>query len=253
MKNQYDLKYLRCIDFSNQAFYPNHTSKIFKLEEDYRVVKETEHGYEVIDSVKAIRYISKDTMTFMVANDGDLTPPMRAHFELIQPNLKTHQRAIILMVIRKGSDWIIHPASTLPGRDRGEFTNEHDVLLPGLGTIEKDLKDYVTERFNAVKLLSLKIIREVNNSVGGTCYDYEILAEVTAPSNSTFHTIADIKKAVDEGKPVYWGNKKYRVVKDSIGQYLIICGLNGHCIGLTNQEDTLLNGNIEEFLIEELM
>ena len=35
-------------------------------------------------------------------------------------------------------------------------------------------------------------------------------------------TVQEIKKAVDEGKTVCWATPAYRVIKDSIGQYLIV-------------------------------
>jgi Tfp pilus assembly protein PilX len=62
--------------------------------------------------------------------------------------------------------------------------------------------------------------------------------------------VHEIKQAVDSGKKVYWSNLGYQVIKDSIGQYLIkhICG---HCIGLTWQDGTTLNGKEEEFFINE--
>ena len=52
----------------------------------------------------------------------------------------------------------------------------------------------------------------------------------------------EIKKAVDEGKPVKWGNKQYDVIKDNIGQYMIVCRTNYHTIGLTWKDGVTLNG-----------
>jgi len=59
----------------------------------------------------------------------------------------------------------------------------------------------------------------------------------------------EIKKAVDEGKPVKWGNKQYDVIKDDIGQYMIICRTNYHTIGLTWKDGTTLNGRPSEFYV----
>jgi hypothetical protein len=48
-----------------------------------------------------------------------------------------------------------------------------------------------------------------------------------------FKSIGEIKKAVNEGKSVFKGNEAYQVIKDSKGQWLIYCHLNGYCVGLT--------------------
>ena len=55
-------------------------------------------------------------------------------------------------------------------------------------------------------------------------------------------TLDEIKKAVDEGRFVYWGNEAYKVIKDDVGQYLIKCTLNGDLIGLTWRDGVTLNG-----------
>lgn len=54
----------------------------------------------------------------------------------------------------------------------------------------------------------------------------------------TLISIAEIKKAVDDGKEVYCDNDSYRVLKDGIGQYLIVCSMNNYCIGLHGMEGT---------------
>jgi len=51
-------------------------------------------------------------------------------------------------------------------------------------------------------------------------------------------TIKQIKQAIDNGRLVMLYNDTYEVVKDDLGQYLIICLSNGHCIGLHGQEGT---------------
>jgi hypothetical protein len=53
-----------------------------------------------------------------------------------------------------------------------------------------------------------------------------------------------IRQAVDEGKTVYADTLAYRVIKDSIGQYLIFCVLNDYCIGLTARDGVTLNGEV---------
>ena len=59
----------------------------------------------------------------------------------------------------------------------------------------------------------------------------------------------EIKKAVDEGKHVKWGNRLYDVVKDNLGQYFIICNRNNYAIGLTWTDGVTLNGRPSEFYV----
>lgn len=62
-------------------------------------------------------------------------------------------------------------------------------------------------------------------------------------------TLEQIKTAVEDGHTVYWGSKPYRVIKDSLGQWFIVCDINGHMIGLTWADGKKLNGKEEEFFI----
>lgn len=62
-------------------------------------------------------------------------------------------------------------------------------------------------------------------------------------------TLVEIKKAVDEGKKVFWASEIYPVTKDDLGQYFITCLLNGSCIGLYSHYG-LLNGKTTEFFIK---
>jgi len=62
-------------------------------------------------------------------------------------------------------------------------------------------------------------------------------------------TLKEIKQAVKEGTTVCWATPAYRVIRDSIGQYLIVCLLNEHCIGLTWRDNITLNGEKHEFFI----
>jgi hypothetical protein len=64
-------------------------------------------------------------------------------------------------------------------------------------------------------------------------------------------TLQEIKQAIKDGKKVYWSNSLYEVVKDNIGQYLICCRLNDHCIGLTWRDGVTMNGKEEDFYITE--
>lgn len=61
-------------------------------------------------------------------------------------------------------------------------------------------------------------------------------------------TVSEIKKAIEEGKKVFWCNELYKVIKDTKGQYLIKC--NDHCIGLTYNDGVTLNGKEEQFFIK---
>lgn len=62
-------------------------------------------------------------------------------------------------------------------------------------------------------------------------------------------TLQEIKQAIAEGKRVCWATPAYRVIQDSIGQYLIVCLLNDHCIGLTWQDNITLNGQEHQFFV----
>ena len=64
-------------------------------------------------------------------------------------------------------------------------------------------------------------------------------------------TVNEIKKAVNDGKNVHWSNEGYEVVKDNLGQYLIIFTHTGNCIGLTHKDGITLNGQEEQFFILE--
>ena len=63
-------------------------------------------------------------------------------------------------------------------------------------------------------------------------------------------TAIEIKQAVDQGKKVHWSNTGYAVIKDKNNEYLIQ-HLNGHCIWLTWRDGETINGNEEDFFIEE--
>lgn len=62
-------------------------------------------------------------------------------------------------------------------------------------------------------------------------------------------TISEIKYAVNIGKTVCWANASYQVIKDSIGQWLIVYMPSRDCVGLTNLAGDTLNGKESEFYI----
>ena len=66
-------------------------------------------------------------------------------------------------------------------------------------------------------------------------------------------TLEEIKASVESGKTVHWAQEQYRVIKadnfDEGGGWLIICDTNGHCIGLTHQDEVTMNGKEEDFFI----
>jgi hypothetical protein len=65
-----------------------------------------------------------------------------------------------------------------------------------------------------------------------------------------FKSTQEIKNAVSNGENVYWSKKNYKVIKDSIGQYLIWSQFNDHYIGLTHRDGKTLNGKLDEFFKE---
>lgn len=74
--------------------------------------------------------------------------------------------------------------------------------------------------------------------------------EEPAGAAAAFTDASDIKAAVDAGRTVHWSNDSYQVIRDSIGQYLIVYqrGRPGeHAIGLTWRDGTTLNGRIDQF------
>lgn len=64
-------------------------------------------------------------------------------------------------------------------------------------------------------------------------------------------TLAEIKKAVDEGKKVHWKNENYLVIKDSIGQYLLqYLPESGNYVGIETSTGEL-NESEDAFYIAE--
>jgi hypothetical protein len=61
-------------------------------------------------------------------------------------------------------------------------------------------------------------------------------------------TLDEIKAAVDAGKIVHWANKGYTVIKDRLGQYLIVY-YNQNAIGLTHGDGVTMNGREDQFFL----
>jgi hypothetical protein len=63
-------------------------------------------------------------------------------------------------------------------------------------------------------------------------------------------TLNEIKSAVEAGQSVHWANDGYSVIKDKLGQFLIIFKTNESCIGLTWRDGITLNGKEADFYIK---
>jgi hypothetical protein len=64
-------------------------------------------------------------------------------------------------------------------------------------------------------------------------------------------TVHEIKAAVDRGEPVRWKSENYHVIRDRIGEYLIVCQNNQSTIGLTHQDGVTLNGDESDFYVAD--
>ena len=51
--------------------------------------------------------------------------------------------------------------------------------------------------------------------------------------------VKEIKKHIDNGHHVTINNGAYKLIKDNLNQYLIICLSNNYCIGLTDSKNNL--------------
>ena len=51
--------------------------------------------------------------------------------------------------------------------------------------------------------------------------------------------VQEIKKHIDNGHHVTINNGAYKLIKDNLNQYLIICLSNDFCIGLTDNKNNL--------------
>jgi hypothetical protein len=59
----------------------------------------------------------------------------------------------------------------------------------------------------------------------------------------------EIKKAVEDGITIHWANDGYKVIKDSIGQFLIVNIWNDSVWGLTWQDGITMNESEHKFYI----
>jgi hypothetical protein len=50
-------------------------------------------------------------------------------------------------------------------------------------------------------------------------------------------TLDEVKKAIEEGKRVFWSSDNYEVIRDKSDRYLIYSHFNGYCMGLKNGQD----------------
>jgi hypothetical protein len=63
--------------------------------------------------------------------------------------------------------------------------------------------------------------------------------------------LEEIKASVESGQTVHWANQAYRIIKDNVGQWLIKCDINDHCIGLTWRDGVTMNGEEEQFFVAD--
>jgi hypothetical protein len=68
-------------------------------------------------------------------------------------------------------------------------------------------------------------------------------------SKETLVDLQTICGSVIQGKTVHWSNENYVVIRDDIGQWMIQCVKNGHCIGLTWSDGSTLNGKEDDFYV----
>jgi hypothetical protein len=62
-------------------------------------------------------------------------------------------------------------------------------------------------------------------------------------------TLEEIKAAVESGRRVFQHNRLYEVIKDNLGQWLIVCASNNYTIGLTWMDGVTMNGKPEDFFV----
>lgn len=68
-------------------------------------------------------------------------------------------------------------------------------------------------------------------------------------------TLDEIKKAVKDGNKVYWISENYEVrvcLKNNEDYYFIFCVSNGDVIGLVHVDGLTMNGNCDDFYIQDL-
>jgi hypothetical protein len=88
----------------------------------------------------------------------------------------------------------------------------------------------------------LKMGKEIHEA------DIEYYGELTLVETKGLD-LNKIKLAIERGKKVYWKTSIYEVIKDKIGQYLIVCSLNNYTVGLC-KADGSLRDNPNDFYME---
>ncbi len=53
----------------------------------------------------------------------------------------------------------------------------------------------------------------------------------------TYTSIEQIKQDIDNGTKVYWMHKGYIVIKDSLGEYGILCTMNDNYVGIQSAQN----------------
>jgi hypothetical protein len=59
----------------------------------------------------------------------------------------------------------------------------------------------------------------------------------------------EIKKGVEDGLTIHWANDGYKVIKDKIGQFLIVNIWNDFAWGLTWRDGITMNESEDKFYI----
>lgn len=62
--------------------------------------------------------------------------------------------------------------------------------------------------------------------------------------------LEEIKESIESGKKVFWKHDNYQVIKGKY-EFLIECQSNKHCIGLTHKDEVTMNGEEQDFYIDE--
>lgn len=66
-------------------------------------------------------------------------------------------------------------------------------------------------------------------------------------------TLNEVKTAVRAGRTVYVRTEAYLVVRDNLGQWLIVCAQNGYTTGLTWRDGIRMNCAEEDFILAPLV
>lgn len=62
-------------------------------------------------------------------------------------------------------------------------------------------------------------------------------------------TLSEIQAAVLDGQKVHWKTKAYEIIRDKIGQWLVVCRETGGCWGLVWADKTTVNGKPWDFFV----